>query len=348
MKVILVHSGFSSFVKADYEILKKKYSVKKHFIKPIKSPLLFLFEHLKLVLFLIRYIKKSDLVYTWFGDYHSFIAGLIAKLFNKKHIIVIGGYDAVSIPDISYGIFFKKNLRAKMVLQSYSWAYKILSVDQSLIVGENKYSIGENIVGIGNFDKKLISKSIILPTGYNPDKWNCENSEKKKQVLTVGLVNNRSYKIKGFDLFIECAKQLPNYDFVYVGLEENNIPPDTKHINNLTVIGRVDQNRLNELYCESKVFAQFSLTEGLPNTLCEAMLCKCNVVGSKVGGIPTVIRNNDFILKTKNVSDAIKIIERAMKSSSEIGEENRNFIKNNYSNSKRANVLFEIIDDLSE
>ncbi|MBK7697247.1 MAG: glycosyltransferase [Saprospiraceae bacterium] len=54
-----------------------------------------------------------------------------------------------------------------------------------------------------------------------------------------------------------------------------------------------------ELYTKHKIFAIPSMTEGLPNTLCEAMLCGCIPVGSNIEVIAHIINDTGLTLISK-------------------------------------------------
>ena len=345
--ILFVHEGYSSFVRADAEILGKRYNLAVYFLKPDKRFFHFLFNHLKFIFFFLKNRKHTDLVYSWFCDYHAVTAGFLAKLFHKKHIVVVAGFDGVSIPSISFGLFYKNDIRARLALKTYRRADHILTVDPSLIKGENHYVEGKNIIGIANFDPGLVQKATAIPFGYDARYWKCAGTTKKQQVLSVGLAPNNTVAIrKGFDLFMACARQMPQYRFIYIGLDKKNVSFDFAGIPNLTVIEKVPQEQLKKYFCESKVFAQFSISEGLPNTLCEAMLCECVATGSNVNGIPRVIRNKEYILEKKDVTKATEILERALNAEEETGKKNREYIEKNYPPEARANALYQIIDSI--
>lgn len=348
MKILLLHKGYSSFVKADYAILKKYYDVQIYHLLPSKNFFNFFYSHIRFSLFLLFKLHKFNLIYTWFGDYHSYTAAVLAKIFRIKHIIVVGGNDAVSIPAIEFGVYYKNNIRSKLVSRSYKLADAILSVDSSLIQGENTYIKGENIVGIENFVRGIKKKCFVVPTGYNAEYWNCSSDKKINQILTVGIVDSEKQAIrKGFDLIDKLAERLPEIQFIFIGVEKEFAESKIKSRKNLKVIYRVDQDELKEYYCKSKVFAQFSVSEGLPNTLCEAMLCKCIVLGSNANGIPSVVRNDELILNNKNdIDQAVQIILKSLSLGLDTGEINRDLIKNFYSEEIREKSLVEIIGDI--
>lgn len=344
--ILLLHKGYSSFVRTDEKLLKKFFNVTTYYLKPSKSFCGFFFYHFRFTIYMLFNFRRYKIIYTWFGDYHAFHAGVLSRIFRLKHIIIVGGNDAVSIPSIKYGVFFKNNYRSKLIKKAYRLADAILCVDESLIKGENNYAEGNNIVGLENFIPGISKKCYVVPTGYNAEYWHCNSIKKNNQVLSVGIVDSENRAVlKGFDLIVQLSKALPDIDFIFIGMQEN-IDLQFKEINNLKIINKVDQETLKRYYCQSKVYVQFSLTEGLPNTLCEAMLCKCIVVGSNVNGIPTLVRDNEFILDRKDVFLAKKIVQKALSANNNIAENNRAFIEENYNESKRAEQLKNILTDI--
>ncbi|MEE4258998.1 MAG: glycosyltransferase family 4 protein [Bacteroidales bacterium] len=345
-KILLLHKGYSSFVRADELLLKKHYEVSTYYLNPSKKVISFFYNHLRFVIYMLLHFRKFKLVYSWFGDYHSFHASVLSKLLRLKHIIVVGGNDAVSIPAIQYGVFYKNNLRSKLIKIAYKLADAILCVDVSLVKGRNMYVEGKNKVGLENFIPGISKKCIVIPTGYDANYWNCASQKKSNQVLTVGIVDSENRAtLKGFDLIVQLANRLPDVHFIFIGVEKYpGILKAPKK--NLTIIDKVNQKTLKKYYCQSKVYVQFSITEGLPNTLCEAMLCECIAAGSNVNGIPTVIRDKEMILETKDAVQAEKIILKALCASQNKGKENRKFIKEYYSEERRGRALLKTIDDI--
>ncbi len=347
-QILFIYPHFSTFIKKDYDSLNKKASVLKYLFKPEKQLFKFAAQLLGINFFLIKHIRKTDIIYCWFSDYHSFFPMLFGQLFNVKTVIVAGGFDAVSIPELKYGIFYKKGVRRFFATQSFKRAKLILPVHKSLIEGVNYYADKAGIkTGIKAYVKHIKADFFELPTGYDSSKWYFSETEtKENSVITVaGISNMRTYKLKNIDLFIKVAERLKDVTFIIIGVSKeifefiNKDKPE-----NLLVYQYVENDKLRGFLAKSKVYCQFSLSEGLPNALCEAMLCECIPVGSDVNGIPDGIGDAGFILKERNVNSATNLVKKALESDMSLGKKARQHIIDNYSHNKREQSLYKLLD----
>lgn len=346
-KILLIYTNYSSFVNADYEILTSEYEVAKYQFKPVKGLIKNACQFLKQLIFLLFKAWKYDGFFIWFTDYHSILPVLYAQLFSKKSYLIVGGFDAVNIPEIQFGVFYKEGLRSKIVKVCYKNANYILPVDSSLIQSTNYYSNQEGQqIGFMNYVDKVDGKVITIPTGYNPEKWKREPLEIRRNVITVGGCNNmQSYLRKGHDLFVEVARAMPDVKFTLIGIGDDirdqviSNPPA-----NLEVFGFLSQEEIIKQFSLHKVFTQFSLSEGLPNTLCEAMLCGCIPVGSNVNGIPDAIGKQGYILSKPDIKLAVEKINDALKEDQVKPEEVRQRIIDLYTFDRRKKAILGIIN----
>ena len=346
-KILFIKISNSTFIIKDEEILKRHFDVTTYFYgteKGFKAG----FSLIKQFFYLLFNVWKFDLIYIWFADYHSFWPTLFAKILNKKSVIIVGGNDAVSIPEIEYGIFYKKDLRSLLASWSYSLTSLILPVHKSLIEGVNDYVDKEGIkIGVKNFVKGLKTKFVEVPTGYDYNKWFFKgNMSKEQTVVTVaGIHNMKTYKGKGIDLFIKVAKHIPDTKFIIIGVSPamsvfiKKDKPD-----NVIIQTYILNDKLADYISKAKVYCQFSLTEGLPNSLCEAMLCECIPVGSSVNGIPDGIGDAGYVLKERDVIIATELIQKALNEDEELGKKARQHIIDNYSHDKREKSLIKLLE----
>lgn len=102
-KIAFITFGFSSFMRQDYEILSKHYDVEHVNFAGISD-----------ILKIITAVRASDISYSWFADVWAFFAVVASKIFGKKSIVVVGGYDVANEQEMDYGMGTKNPLRRQM------------------------------------------------------------------------------------------------------------------------------------------------------------------------------------------------------------------------------------------
>jgi glycosyltransferase involved in cell wall biosynthesis len=105
----------------------------------------------------------------------------------------------------------------------------------------------------------------------------------KKTILTIA----RIAPPKLYSLFEAVAKQLPQYNFVWIGNKAT--PPDTPE--NVFCLGEIPNAA--QYYFLADLCLLPSNYEGLPMTIIEAMSAAKPVVASDVGGISEIVRNGE-------------------------------------------------------
>src|SRR2546425_12958201 len=84
----------------------------------------------------------------------------------------------------------------------------------------------------------------------------------------------RRLRVKGIDILAEAARRLPGMTFIVIGVDSHltgNVQPPL----NMRFLPVMNRMELLPYYQRAKVYCLPSLREGLPNSLCEAMLCGC-------------------------------------------------------------------------
>lgn len=352
------YSTNAKFVLNDYEILKKFFSAEFYDAK-IKNNLISIFEFLRQFFFLLFNIRKFGLIYIWFADYHSFLPVFFAKLFGRKSVIAVGGYDATYIPEIDMGLFTKTSLKKRFRCFCAGYSLKncslILPVDKSLIENTNKYiysDLSDKPVlkdGIKNMIPGIKTSFKTLPLGYDPDLFK-KNPEIKKEnaVVSAGyIMNENEFRRKGFDMLFESAKILSDIKFIFIGLNDFYFEKlKSSGLRNIELYKQVSYDELIKLYSRAKVYSQLSLFEGMPSAVCEAMLCECIPVGSDVNGIPDIIGSSGFIVKEKNIDLVAEAFKNAIMMDESKGVNCRQRIIEQYPLQKRESELTEILKGL--
>lgn len=262
---------------------------------------------------------------------YASIGVILGKIFGLKSIIVIGGVDMAKEPELKYGIWLS---RWKSFLVGYAIrnANKILVVDPSL---------AEEAKNRASYEGKNIT---YLPTGYDSTYWK-PLGEKENFVLTVSAISDEGrFIIKGIPYLIETARLLPDIKFVIIGVN-NELATKWKPPRNIIWLGKMEQINLLYYYQRAKVYCQPSLREGLPNTVCEAMLCGCIPIGTDAGGIPTAIGNCGIIVPKGDVYALKSAIQQGIGMSPELGMQGRARIIALFPKEKRERGLIQVINE---
>jgi len=326
-KVLFVKNVTFPFIEKDVEILKKHFDVGVvHFvlnIRNLKDTLLTPFKMIKGVLW-------SDITFSWFADIHAFWAVLLSKLFRKKSIVVVGGFEVAKVPEINYGLMLspKSACRTKYVLEN---ADKLLAVSEFNKKEILKYRNPEAVERVYN--------------GVNSDKFK-PDGEKENLAITIAAITRRNkVLLKGLDTFVKSAKFLSDVKFLVIGIQGDalkklqDIAPS-----NVAFIGPLSQDELISYYQKAKVYCQLSYRESFGMALTEAMSCECVPVVTNRAALPEVVDDTGFYVPYGDEKATAEAIKKAL--NSDKGKEARERIKKMFPIERREKELVEIIRGL--
>ena len=257
----------------------------KHMVKPINPIKDFI------VLFELRVVIKKfkpDIIHL-----HSSKAGVLGRLssiFKSKRIVyTVHGFDSIRLKHRTF-------LPIEKVLQRFCGAIVGVSdYDKKNLIAEK---ITENVRVVYNG----ISENSITPINNLPN-----FNKTRKTVLTIA----RIAPPKNLDIFLEIAKRLPQYDFVWLGGSSKYSVEELYKMysvaENVKLCGDVPNasNYIN--ICD--LFVLFSNFEGLPMTIIEAMSQKKAIVASNVGGIGELVDSSNGCLVDNDVEMATNAIK---------------------------------------
>lgn len=330
-KVLLVYPVWSVFVQTDYEILSTRYKVSKYHFRPLKGGFSVLTELIRQFFYLIFNIWRYDVVFIWFADQHSFLPVLFSKLTRKNSFLVIGGYDVCRIPDFNYGVFCSQ-IRGFMA----SWSMKNSTVN--LPVSTN---VARKVAAISH--KKNLRVVYNCVKIAPPE---IKTPEQKTEILTVALIDSeRTYYIKGLDLFVETARLLPQFNFVVVGFDSTKLNHLTANFpDNLKITGETQHRDMPEFYYRAKIYCQLSRSESFGIALAEAILHGCIPLVSNEGGMPEVVGDNNCIVN-KNPVEISDKIRRVFSGDDKSGRFAAQRVKEYFSFDQRSSALSALISN---
>ena len=265
-RVLFVHISpdLVSFVKKDIEILSRHFEVR---------PLLY--RSRRDIWRVMTGALWADVTFSWFAWDQAAWAVRLSRMLGRKSIVIVGGFDVISMPEISYGNLLNPR-PAKRTRYAITRATRAIAISQSIMEDAQRFT-GRQDIGLiyHGFDSEAFK-----PSG-----------PKQPIALTVGTLNLSNLKRKGMETFIRAAQFAPEIPFRLVGKVEqdafdaiNGFIPD-----NLTLVGKVDSKTLLEEMQKAAVYVQPSAHEGFGCSLAEAMLCGDIPVVTNAGAIPEVV-----------------------------------------------------------
>lgn len=139
------------------------------------------------------------------------------------------------------------------------------------------------------------------PFYLNAGKWECPNTSEFKIVSTI---SNTIYK--GLDLILKAACLLKkqtdiNFKWQVIGISnqdaivrffERKLKINSSEVG-VEYLGVLKENDLCDALLDSHMYVHPSYIDNSPNSLCEAQLLGMPVIGTFVGGIPSLINHNE-------------------------------------------------------
>lgn len=244
-------------------------------------------------------IRRADCCFVWFGNIWAAIAVFFARLCSKKSVIVAGGYDADTVPEIGYG------LPLHPVLRHFA-RYAFTRAD--LVLPVSPYMERMLLAFCRPRATLLVPNAVDLPTVY-PDPAHKENI-----VLTIGLVHKGSSPIKGHYLFLEVAARIPDVPFVLYGRQTDEIAGELRRLAppNVTLVDDTGRGCLLDHLLRAKVYAQFSATESFSVALLEAMWCGCTPVVTPRGALPDMVDDAGLVAESLDPDALAESVRRAL------------------------------------
>lgn len=352
-RLLFIYLKPSSFVSDDLAILDEAADIRTFRFRGDKKPgpATLAAEFARQIVWLMREIPACDAVYGWFADYHMVLPLLFARLFRKPVAVAVGGFDAIALPTLEYGVFLS-SWRAPLARFVLSRADVLLPVSPSLVHSTNTFSEWPDTTeqGIRVFAPGSRAEIRVTPTGYDPERWPLGPLARESIVSTVGLIDSdRTLLRKGIDLFIEAARAMPDTQFRIVGVaDQEQVRTQYDAPPNVRLIPPVKRDQLIAHYHDTSVYVQLSRAEGLPNVLCEAMMCGCIPVGSRAFGIPDGIGDTGYVVDTPDLNEVIEAIRQALRAGPEQRETARKHIIDHFDRDRRSTTLRAIIEEMND
>ena len=289
-----------------------------------------LMQRLSLGLAILSGVQRTDLAFSWFAHNHTYLAVMVARLFEKKSLVVVGGYEVANEPEIGYGALLDPGMAGKV-------RYIIENADCILAVSE--------------FSRKeilAVARPRRIETVYNGVDTSVFSPGDRKEdvVLTVCIVSAENVVVKGLDTFIDAARHLPKVRFVLFGRDPDGVldPLRRDAPKNIEFIPSPTEGELLQWYRRAKVYCQLSYRESFGVALAEAMSCECVPVVTDRGALPEVVGDVGFVVPYGDTGATVDAISKAL--ISDMGPAARERVHGIFSVESRGEKLRRIITTL--
>ncbi len=343
-KILYIYPTQSTFVLKDEQILRELALVESFYFN-VKNKKILPLTFIRLLFFLAINILKSDKIVCRFAGYHSVLPIFFGKIFRKKSYIICGGNEGHNFPSFGYGNINRKGLALATGFSLKNCQY-ILPVHQSLINFEYEYC--ERYPAKQGIKNLYFTQAKFIPieNGYDSDFYKDLNRQRIPYsfAIVINHIDKIAVELKGLDLIIETARWLPEFSFNVVGKLTFNIYAHYQITPNVKFLGSKPSSELVEFFNSQQFVLQLSVAEGFPNALCEAMLCGCVPIGSKVFSIPQIIGDTGYVLEHKNSK---MLSDLLIKATNEYSQEKRKMarfrIENEYPIHRRKTDLAKVL-----
>jgi glycosyltransferase involved in cell wall biosynthesis len=257
---------------------------------------------------------------------------LFSKILKKPSIVVAGGYDVASYPEIDYGAM-RGGLRKWMGRMTFSLADHILSVSS---FNHREVLTNARVKG---------EKVSLIPLGLPPVPRPEVNITKKKRVVTIGVIKRSNLRRKGLLTVVQAARFLPKREFLILGADLDGTLGLLKRIAtpNVKFLGYVSEEEKDRILWESKVYVQPSYHEAFGVAVAEAMLRECIPVVTRRGALPYLVGDTGFYAERQDPAEVAERIERAMDAPEERGKKARERILRYFTLEKRKRLLHDLL-----
>jgi len=267
--VLYAYGRETTFTRIDREALSERFDVVDYHQRRLRVRPLELW----------RKLRRSDVVFGWFATWQSVAAVAMAAIMRKPSVLVTGGIDTASLPEIGYG-----SQRGGVRRWITRWTIR----RATCLVTNSDYLVGEIERNVGIPPDRLR----VVHHGLKDRFADVDVDTPREAVaLTVGVVYRMNLERKGHRPFVLAARELPEVRFVLVGRWDDDAietlraeAPD-----NVTFTGYLEDDELDAWFRRAAVYAQPSLHEGFGLSLAEAMLAGCVPVVTAAGALPEVV-----------------------------------------------------------
>jgi glycosyltransferase involved in cell wall biosynthesis len=270
-RILLVASSPASFIELDRALLAERHEVRVRYGKRPQRDLRAL----------LRDVRRADVVFGWWAHWHTLLPFTLAWLTRTPTVLVVGGFDTASLPDIGYG-----NQRAGWRHLPRRLTSRWIIARARMLATNSRYTVSELARNAGIPPGRVT----VVHHGV-PDPFGAEPQEPEPLAVTVGVVDAVNLERKGLRAFVRAAAALPEVRFAVVGPWVDGAVDELRALAgaNVELAGFLAQADLEALLRRAGAYVQASRHEGFGVAVAEAMLAGAIPVVTRAGALPEVV-----------------------------------------------------------
>lgn len=337
MKILFLHQGLKSYVQTDLDILCSVYDVRECYFPGVRK---YGILSLWYVPGLLQGVLWCDLVFSWFGKFHAFLAVAMARCFGKKSVVVVSGGEVCRFtlgPGKLYNSICTHPVK--------KWFPKFVARYADLLLPVSDYAYSEATQSV----RPDLGRMRRIHHGFDMNFFKKKPGQHKRTlVLTVTELLKDNYYRKRLGVILEVARLLPNIPFVIVGHDYDGTGARLQKIapRNVRFTGRISDEELVDILGRASVYIQPSIMESFGCALAEAMLCECVPVVSRTTVLPEVVGDCGIYLDEPVTQEEIATKIQVALQHSDLGRRARQRVIDNFSLERRRKELLDAVASL--
>jgi glycosyltransferase involved in cell wall biosynthesis len=289
-RILFVAPQPSSFIELDRELLAER-----HEVVPVygrRPP-----RNLRA---LARAVRQADVVFGWWAHLHTLAPFALARRAATPTVLIVGGFDTASLPDIGYG-----NQRG-------GWRRRVsrfVMARADVLATNSHYSVGELERNAGVPPERVT----VVHHGV-PDPFRAEPADPEPIAITIGNVDAVNLERKGLRPFVLAAAELPDVRFEVVGRDVDGAAATLRALApaNVELVGFASQAELERRLRRAAAYVQASQHEGFGVSVAEAMLAGAIPVITGVGALPEVVGDVGIVVDDAAPATLAAAVRRAL------------------------------------
>lgn len=201
-------------------------------------------------------------------------------------------------------------------------------------------------------DKGIIindNKITVISDSVATDKNICNTDINQKEIIYIGRISPE----KGWDVFIECAEKLKNYDYQFViygtGPQKKKMLRQIKkkRLSNIHYCGTVSNEKIFSIMANANIIMVPSYYEELGSVVLEAGIMQKNVIASDVGGLSELLSNNKgYLVHAGCVNDFCNAIKYIIENNLSYGRNLYDYVVQEYDILNSVEKYYKIYKNL--